>query len=309
MVPSHIGQNLGAGDTRALFIKLYMTEVFTAFEHATVFKDRHYVRTIPHGKAAEFPISGRKSAHYHTAGTQITGRIMKHATRTLTIDDLLIADTFLASVDELMNHYDVRSIYTTEDGRALAREFDTNVARVAINAARSPSDHPDHPGGTTITSANAATQTDALVKAAFDARVALDQKEVPSGHTGFSMFVRPVQYYMLAQSKDVLSKDYNTDNGDYSRGEVKRIAGFEIVEAVHLPSTNVTDGYKAEYNGDFRYTTALMMHQQAVGTLQLLGIQTEMEYQIAYQGTLAVSKMLLGHGILNPAYAVEVATQ
>ena len=46
------GQVNGAGDSRALYLKVYGGEVITAFEEATVSIDKHFVREIQSGKSA-----------------------------------------------------------------------------------------------------------------------------------------------------------------------------------------------------------------------------------------------------------------
>jgi len=48
------------------------------------------------------------------------------------------------------------------------------------------------------------------------------------------------------------------------------------------------------------------MHPQAMGTVKLLDLASEMEYDIRRQGTLMVSKMAVGHGILRPECLYEI---
>jgi len=50
---SFLGQINQAGDELALFLKVFSGEVLTAFDIATVFIDKHRVRTISHGKSAQ----------------------------------------------------------------------------------------------------------------------------------------------------------------------------------------------------------------------------------------------------------------
>jgi hypothetical protein len=50
--PSYIGQIQGAGDTRALFLKIFSGEVLTVYDANTVMKDRVRVRNISSGKSA-----------------------------------------------------------------------------------------------------------------------------------------------------------------------------------------------------------------------------------------------------------------
>jgi hypothetical protein len=50
------------------------------------------------------------------------------------------------------------------------------------------------------------------------------------------------------------------------------------------------------------------MHRSAVGTVKLIDLAVEMDYDIRRQGTLVVSKYAVGHGILRPESAVEIKT-
>jgi len=51
-----------------------------------------------------------------------------------------------------------------------------------------------------------------------------------------------------------------------------------------------------------------MMHPSAIGTVKLLDLGMESEYQISKQGTLMVAKYALGSGILRPESAIELKT-
>ena len=132
---SRLGQQNATGDARALFLKLYAGEVLTAFEEKNIFMPLHRTRTISNGKSAQFPLTGAASAKYHSAGELIQADAIKHGERTVTVDDLLISAQFLSNVDEAMNHYDVRSIYSAEMGNALANAADKNIFSTIYQAA------------------------------------------------------------------------------------------------------------------------------------------------------------------------------
>ena len=120
----------------ALFLKVFSGEVLTAFSENNIFNDSlHNVRTISSGKSAQFPVTGAATAAYHTPGNPLVGanQILANE-KIISIDDLLIAQSFVANIDELKNHYDVRAIYAKELGKALAKTYDQNVAKVIANA-------------------------------------------------------------------------------------------------------------------------------------------------------------------------------
>ena len=58
--------------------------------------------------------------------------------------------------------------------------------------------------------------------------------------------------------------------------------------------------------GDYTKTLGLVMHPSAVGTVKLMDLSMEGEYQINRQGHLMVAKYAVGSGILRPEAAVEI---
>lgn len=308
-----------------LFLKIFSGEVLTSFQEKNVFLDKHYVRTISQGKSAQFPVVGKtRDAYYHTPGNEMLGGTVKHAERVITIDDLLVVDKAIASIDEAKNHYDVRGIYSREMGASLARTMDKHCAQVGLLAARSTSTitgTEGHGDGLVIptdytgapASANYATNGSHLREAIFKAAEKLEEKDVP--HEECYVFVRPSQYFRLVEDDKLLNRDYSNSPGDFARAMVPQVAGMQLVMTNHLPSANVTTGVVAgpdqgsgnKYAGDFSPTVALIMHPSAMGTLKLMDLAMEMEWDIRRQATFMVAKYAVGHGVLRPEGAVEIA--
>ena len=293
-----------AGARDALFLKVFGGEVMTAFEEANVVLDKHTVRTISSGKSAQFPATWKVNAAYHTPGAEIVGQASNTNERTIVIDDLLIADAFIALIDEAKSHYEVRSIYSTECGRALAKKWDQNVLQVGVLAARASATLTGSFGGSVLT--NAAFGTDGATFAAgtFAAAQAMDEKDVPDNDR--YVFLRPAQYYLVSQTTSVINRDWG-GSGVYAEGTVLKTAGVSYVKTNHLPSTNVNTGPTA-YQGNFSTTVGLVMNKSAVGTVKLLDLATEMGWDMRRQGTLVLAKYAIGHGILRPECAVEMKT-
>jgi hypothetical protein len=110
----------------ANFLKVYGGEVLVAFEEACVTRDKFMVRNIKNGKSAQFPVTWKVVASYHTPGNEIVGQTSNANEKVIVIDDLLIAPVFIADIDEAKSHFEVRSIYTKECGYALANQMDKN---------------------------------------------------------------------------------------------------------------------------------------------------------------------------------------
>jgi len=262
----------------------------------------------------QFPVMGRGSAYYHTPGNFIPGGQIKHAERVITIDDLLIAPAFISNIDEAKTHYDVRSVYSKELGAKLGNTMDRHVLQTAVQAARATKtiNDADQYGGTRIDIGVAANADngDTLAEAMFTAAKVLDEKDVPADSR--FMFVRPAQFYALARSTKVLNRDWGGE-GSYAAGTVIRVAGITIVKTNNLPGSVVANGSLEagtgnKYAGDYSKTVGLVMHPSAVGTVKLMDLSMEGEYQINRQGYLMVAKYAVGHGVLRPEAAVEIHT-
>jgi len=299
---SFIGQVNGAGALDALHLKVWSGEVISSFNTAVKFRDKQTVREIQSGKSAQFPATGKITAAYHTPGAEITGTTINQNERVITIDDLLLADVFIANIDEAKSHFDVRSEYTTQLGDALAQAFDTNSSQVGILAARASATITGQAGGASIVSANVRTVGADLSTAMFDAAEDLDNADVPDADR--YAFVLPAQYYLAVQQTTLINKDY-AGRGSIADGMIDSVAGLKIVKTNNLAQTNVTTGPSA-YQGDFTGTAFLVMQRGAIGTVQLMSLAMESQYDVRRQGTLMVAKYAIGHGILRPHCAVEV---
>ena len=302
--PSRLGSINEGADKKALFLKVFAGEVLATFQQNNVFLDKTTVRTISSGKSAQFPATGIATTAYHSPGAEILGDEVKHAERVITIDDLLTSSTFIANIDEAMNHYDVRSTYSSEIGHQLAKVMDANIAQVMALTARETSTITGEAGGTTLSNASYPTDSAVLASGLFDAQQTLDEKNVPDNDR-YAFFL-PAQYYLLAQNTTVINQWYD-GKGSISEGTVLKIAGLPIVKTNAVPQTNVTTGPDA-YKGDFSKTVGLVAHKGSCGTVKLMDLAAESEYDIRRQGTLMVAKYAVGHGILRPEAAVELAS-
>lgn len=304
--PSRLGQVNAAGDALALFLKVFAGEVLAAFKTACVALPLTMSRSIQHGKSASFPATWKATAAYHVPGAEITGNAIKGNERVISIDGLLIAHSFLASIDEAMNHYDVRSIYSTELGQALARQLDKNLLQLAVLAARTATTVEDGNGGSTLTNAGYDTTADTLAQGILDAAQALDEKDVPE--TDRYCVLRPKHYNLLVQSSRAINRDWSEGNGKFSDGRVHRLAGVQIVKSNHVPNSNISQmtGTVNTYHGNFSNTVGVVFHKSAVGTVRLMDLAMEQAYDIRRQGTLMVAKIACGSGILRPEASVEL---
>ena len=317
--PVSVGRVNAGGSEDALFLKVFAGEVITSFDRASKTAGADMTRSIASGKSATFPILGRVGSQYHVAGTEITGSDVNHNEKVITINDLLISSVFLSNIEEAKNHYDVRSAYSQEIGRALAFTKDKHILQTIGQAAQASANVSDsgYASGTVLTNTSIASATDAtaanaMIDSLFAAAKQLDANYVPS--EGRKCFMRLEEYYKLANATNAINVDFS-GSGSIAEGRVTKIAGIELVPVAHFVSSNVNSGVdqgSATAGGsnpqavDLSNYVALVSHPSAVGTVKLMDLAVEKEYDIRRQGTLMVAKYSMGHGVLRPEAAVGI---
>lgn len=137
--PSRVGQIGAAGDTKALFLKVFSGEVMSVYNNLCVMKDRTKVITVKNGKSVQIPAIGKAKAAYHTAGAEILGDILNMGEQVITLDDILYAAAFVDDLDAAMSHFEYRQEYSKQLGEALAQQYDLKLLSLAVKTARDPS--------------------------------------------------------------------------------------------------------------------------------------------------------------------------
>jgi len=339
--PSRLGQINLVNDADALFLKVFSGEIITVFEENNVMMPLHRVRTISSGKSAQFPVTGVAGAGYHTPGESLlstpattassggvtgvaTGSASKylnkfnHSEKVVFIDDVLVSSVFVADIDEMKNHYDVRSIYSTEIGRALAYTADKALLRTAIIGARRAT---DRFGGSSATFLGSQTSvgssTPDLVNALIDVAQKMDERNVPS--TDRYAVLSPAEYYkLISGDNDAINRDYGNDaNGSVATGLVVSVSGIRILKSNHLPTANesstqdtlfgsnqikndVSGVSNAGYSGiNFTNNRGIVFHREGLATVKLMDLSVESEYIMERMGTLMLAKYAMGHNVLR----------
>ena len=341
-VVSRLGQINATGDADALFLKKFAGEVLTAYETAVKLKPTVRIRTIESGKSAQFPATYRVKARYHTPGSEILGQKIKHQEVVVTLDDLLIADTFVAKIDELKNHYDVRGPYSTEIGRALALFDDRTVAQVIVKAARGAELFTGDGGGSSVQetdvgmSADFATSGTDLISAVNLAKQAMDEKRVPVETMAVNAVFLPAQWYLMANSDKNINRDFG---GASTTGKqvLKLVSDISIIKSnapyfgqdvnLWVTSSNedgivtaaggqfsstvseedaLPNDYPSKYRGDLTNTVGAVWCEPAVAYLQLLGLNMETVWDARRRGHLLIAEMAVGLDALRTKCAVEI---
>lgn len=247
-------------DPRELFLKLYAGEVMTAFQTRNVMMPLGRVRTISKGKEAQFIMTGKyRDAAYHTPGNRIAPDAnASHSERLVTIDDLLINAQFIPRIDEAIQHYDVRNVYTQEAGYGLSKVADQNILRVLTKAALTTNverasklinnyksfDQEDFSANITIGEASDGTDSRKpkfIAKAIMDARRELEKIGAPLD--GLVCIMSTDSYYDLFDTSSttnavdlaIFNRDFG-GTGAIGAMQAPTIAGIPIVTTPHFGS-------------------------------------------------------------------------
>tara|TARA_R100001460_G_scaffold35985_2_gene69195 strand:+ start:3060 stop:4169 length:1110 start_codon:yes stop_codon:yes gene_type:complete len=260
---------------------------------------------------------------------------MSHTERVISIDGMLVSSAFIGDIDEAKNHYDVRSAYSTQIGRELAYHADKALIRTCIAGARKTA---DRFGGSDAKFLGDQVALDAdsdgvegseIVTGLFTVAQKMDEASVPTD--GRYCVLSPANYYKLVNTANdsvlrAINRDFgNEGNGSIARGEIVQVAGLRILKSNHIPSANESSSQDAVLGDDlinndvftsdggysganFTTTEGICFQTEGLGTVKLLDLAMESEYQLDRLGTLMVAKYAMGHGILREECLFELTT-
>jgi len=310
---SRIGlvNNSGTG-YNDLFLKVFSGEVLATFGRENQMLNMTTVRTISSGKSAQFPVTGTIASGYHTVGNEIVGTQVKHNEKIINIDDMLLAHAFLAEIDELKNHYDVRSIYSKEMGQALAKKVDQHLLQLIVLASAGASTITGGNGGSNVIDADCKTNATSMVASIFEAVQKLDEKDVPTSDR--YCVVTPDIYYQLSNIDKLVSRDFSSNNGDFAKGQVVMVGGVRIVKSntavtAFTDQSSAISGTNNTYNVDAQHVGAVVFHKSAIGSVKLKDLVLENTYDPRRLGNLMTARLAMGSGILRPESAVRIIAQ
>lgn len=314
--PTRFGTDVAdTSDATGLFLKVFGGEVFAAFSEKVHTADKHVVKEIASGKSAQFPKTWKVDAAYHSAGQEMLGQDTDETERVIAIDGLLVSHVGIYDLDEAMSHFEVRSQYTAELGKALARVYDTNVYRTVLSSALQSTamsgavSTSPFPNGTVITSSDvsgtiSATDGDQWWEVMRQIQIDADDANY-DGETYLAL--PPTSFDALAFSQEATGGNFimagnrqsfggQEVNGDYLRlRNVKAYMSNLIPQADDTANANI----KAKYRADYSSTLGVAWGREGVGTVKLIGMGIEQTRDVRRQEDFIVAKMACGHGPLR----------
>ncbi len=309
-IPSNPGFKAGgAAGNMDLLLDIFGGEIQAAYERMTVMRDKHRIFKLENGKSLRFPRVGRATASYHTPGTEIVGKQIDHDEIILTSDDKLISDVFVSDIHEILNHFDIRSEYTRQLAEALAVQYDQNVMRAVIKAARTK-DLLGGPDSTPVQQAGVDTDATKLFAAVSKAKETLDNNFVRVDQVPVYALFKNAQWYLMASSKDNLNRDFNGGDASIRKHTLETIDGVQIIKSNLAPfvddraNTNIPARYRIAMNT----TVGAVWTPDAVATAEVQEMSVQTEEQVRKQGTLIVARQMSGTDTFRSSNAVEIRT-
>jgi hypothetical protein len=327
--PDRGGQVNSAGDTRALYLKLFAGEVLNKLAEVRSTAGMTLEKTLRGGKSHQFPYTGTLTPAYHQAGTELTGQSGNNAEKVISLDDLLVVDRFTPKIDKWLSHFDDRQEYARQMSEVLGITMDRHVLNEGILGARSGSIVTGNGAAglqisndkfklNTAVSANAQTnvQLAEAYRAALKAAAAqFKQKNVPAGIKKVC-YVDWDVYFSILDAVD--TNGFSLFNKDYASGSLEE-GMLPPVYGIHIKGTNnlsITDtsglanaqaGTDFFHKGNFSKTVGLIMCERSVATVKASDISIEADpYTARHKGQLVTADYFAGHGFIRPEMLVEL---
>lgn len=323
--PSSLGQSLGAGDERALFLKMFAGEVNAIFDEKNVFEALHRRKSVGPGKSHQFPFISDASGGYHTKGEDIfeedKGYVqsIQHRERIISVDKPYLSTVAIDSWEEMINHYDVRMTYAHKLGGAIARHRDLTVGRILTLAARDSTGNFSGAGvngtvllsGQSITDADADTNAASMIDSFITIASGFAEREIEP-HRAVAV-VKPAMFFAMVDNGELIHIDYgNSGNGSKAAGTLSRAFGMRVMWSNHVGESAAYTGDSAvefnTYTVDRTNQEALVFTPEACGTVERQGLTTEVEWAPNYRADFLITSWTGGTGILRPECAAEVKT-
>ena len=302
-----------------------------SFKEANVLYDSQFMRMKalePGAVSHDFPIFGEtpEDADHHVPGQFVEGGTITNDMVNVSLDDPLIKALRLPFVDQAISKWDLVKPYVKECVRKISEKVDKRGFVVLGLAARTAAVSNVHLGGTVVSRTGAAslaahypvsdTGADNFCSDLSDMARKFDEKSVPKD--GRFVFVHPYLKQVLTRSKRITNRDYAGSGGtpsvDINTRVVGIVEGFNLIETLHLPSTNITTDL-SKYNGNFLISgtgqpAALCLYngneKGPIGCVNIGGLTTRVVWDENRECWLAKAKILCGLGKVETWCAGEI---
>jgi hypothetical protein len=315
------GLNTTIGGNTELWFEGFAGEVILAYEKNVKLMDKVTVRNLPKGmKSVSYPVINTGVGKYHTPGDDLIedagyNNVFAQGSRDIIADKAYYSVAMVDDNDNQLTAYDARVPYSSQLGGRVASHLDYQIMRsISYNAGFASSvPFTGAMTGTTIGSANAASQANAYINAVLDLQAKFDNNGVPMEDRYLIMTPTIRGLILKADSNNSfvhLDRDFNGAKaaGSVQDGTVGSIAGFQVIVHNNLPAITDLDvsnriGSDANYGNTYTgVNTALLglaFQKSAVVVAVAKPITTEQYYIPEKNGTMLKAGMMVGIGVVR----------
>lgn len=161
----------------------------------------------------------------------------------VTVDTVIFMRDIRSMLNEFQTHFDARAELGKDHGKEMGKFFDQSFIIQAIKGS-----HQSAPSGLNgaigagkaieLAQAGDELDPDKLASAIEDIIVEMEEEDIDVAD--LVVFVRPTSFKVLRDNDKLMSRDFNGDNGDFSKGTLYEIAGARIVKTARIPTAAIT---------------------------------------------------------------------
>lgn len=345
----NILQNNGAGNLDQLGLEQFGGEVMSAMLRSTELNGLHTERQLANAINVKFPVLGRVDASYFQQGDEIKGQTTRQTERVIAPDARLVSPIEIDSFDEIFAHFDVRSPYTRKMGQSLALARDAHVLQTAIMAAFDVSEGSEFnnkiasEGATkalvNINDTNATPTADQILGWIKEIALRFDERLIMPGSEKY-VLLTPTNFQVLATAFNANGGRFATDHEKttienfqpqiiiqdliirpsktlsmitsanyFTTGDVEKKKGLKYAGRGAGSSTGGIGATDPYYDASMPVVKAVGLTDQAVATVNTMGLTLEVDWRTEYQNFLVLARRASGHGVLDPDHAICVYDQ
>lgn len=285
------GPNLSDVD-KTLLIEEYGGEVESQFKKSSIMRQYVKIRpvlgtdTITNNRVGRTTLKALVPGVRPPADPTPFGRVQ------LTVDTVVLARDNRSMLNEFQTHFDARMELAQDHGKELGFFFDQAFIIMGIKGSVAPA--PVLGDGTaakqsigagknrTLAAAGDELDPDKLEAAITSIITDMEEEEIPTEE--LVLFVRPKTYKVLSNSNKLMSRDFNSGNGEFSKMTIDTVGGVRIVKTARIPQTVITDhflsntanGNAYDVNAAQAKAVAVLMHPKSLMAGETIPLTSDM---------------------------------
>ena len=289
-----LGTNQMTNTTHDVFIpEIWRDEVIVAREANLV--AAKLFRTINHrgkpGDNIHLPNVAAISANAKTANTEVTLNANTEVKTTIALDKHYESSFLVEDITKVQNAYQLRSLYTSRAGYALAKQIDDDILALYASVSTSAPDHAIDGSGSDY-ALGAGTGT-AITKAGFlQAIELLDVADVPS--SGRFAIIPPQAKKDLLSLADFTYVQNIGRPTEIQKGKFGSIFGIDIYVTSNMPNDNTS------------YPVCIIGHPDGIACAMQQDVRVQGQYKQQYLGTLVTADVIYGVKVLRDDHFVAM---